>query len=121
ARTHPGELALGSGGPGSSLHIAFELLRRAAAINMTYVPYGGTAPAITALLGGHVTAVFADYPTIVEQLRSGSLRALAGAAARRAEPLPQVPTLAESGFKDFDLDIWYGLVAPAKTLQSALD
>src|SRR5262245_27071071 len=72
ARARPGELSLASGGPATSLHIAFEVLKRAANINMTYVPYGGTAPAINALLGGHVTSVFADYPTVVSQLKSGT-------------------------------------------------
>jgi tripartite-type tricarboxylate transporter receptor subunit TctC len=121
ARAKPGELSLGSGGPGSSLHIGFEILRRAAGVDMTYVPYGGNAPAINALLGGHLTSVFADYPTVVEQLKSGTLRALATGALSRAEPLPEVPTVAESGFKDFDLDIWYGLMAPAKTPKDLLD
>jgi tripartite-type tricarboxylate transporter receptor subunit TctC len=120
ARAKPGELTLGSGGPGSSLHIGFEILRRAAGINMTYVPYGGNAPAINALLGGHLTSVYADYPTIVEQLKAGTLRALAVGSRRRAEALPDVPTVEQSGFKDYDLDIWYGLVAPAKTRRDAL-
>jgi len=120
ARAKPGELTLGSGGPGSSLHIGFEILKRAAGVNMIYVPYTGNAPAINALLGGHLTSVFADYPTVVEQLKAGTLRALATAARTRVEPLPDVPTIAESGFKDYDLDIWYGLVAPAKTPNDAL-
>jgi tripartite-type tricarboxylate transporter receptor subunit TctC len=120
ARAKPGELTLGSGGPGSSLHIGFEILRRAAGINMTYVPYAGNAPAINALLGGHLTSVYADYPTVVEQLKAGTLHALATAARTRVEPLPDVPTIAESGFKNYDLDIWYGLVAPASTPKDAL-
>ena len=69
ARAHPGELAFASGGPGSSLHIAIEVLRRAANIDINYVPFGGTAPAVATLLGGHVAAVWADYPTVVAQLR----------------------------------------------------
>ena len=121
ARAKPGELTLGSGGPGSSLHIGFEVIRRAAGVNITYVPYGGNAPAVSALLGGHLTAVYADYPTVVEQLKAGSLRALATGARTRAEPLPDVPTVAEAGFKDYDLDIWYGLVAPARTPKEALN
>ena len=120
ARAKPGELTLGSGGPGSSLHIGFEILKRAAGIEMTYVPYNGNAPAINALLGGHLTSVYADYPTVVEQLKAGALRALAVGSRRRAEALPDVPTVEELGFKDYDLDIWYGLVAPAKTPSDAL-
>jgi tripartite-type tricarboxylate transporter receptor subunit TctC len=115
ARAKPGELSLASGGPASSLHFAFEVLKRAANINMTYVPYGGTAPAINALVGGHVTAVFADYPTVVSQLKAGSLRGLVTASQARVEPLPDVPTLAETGISKYEADIFYGIVAPAKT------
>lgn len=120
ARARPGALSLGSGGPGSSLHIGFEILRRAAGVEMTYVPFGGNAPAVNALLGGHLTAVYADYPTVVEQIKAGSLRALAVGSRKRAEPLPDVPTIEESGFPDYDLDIWYGLMAPAKTSAAAI-
>jgi tripartite-type tricarboxylate transporter receptor subunit TctC len=115
ARAKPGELALASGGPASALHIAFEVLKRAASINMTYVPYPGTAPAINALLGGHVAAVFADYPTVVSQLKSGTLRGLVTTSQARVEPLPDVPTLAETGVSKYEADIFYGIVAPAKT------
>ena len=121
AHAKPGDLTLGSGGPGSSLHIGFEVIRRAAGVNITYVPYGGNAPAVSALLGGHLTTVYADYPTVVEQLKAGTLRALATGARTRAEPLPDVPTVAEAGFKDYDLDIWYGLVAPARTPKEVLN
>ncbi|MFL5068312.1 MAG: Bug family tripartite tricarboxylate transporter substrate binding protein [Xanthobacteraceae bacterium] len=115
ARGKPGELSLASGGPASSLHVAFEVVKRAADVNMTYVPYGGSAPAINALLGGHVTSVFADYPTIVNQLKSGALRALVTTSPARAEMLPEVPTLAETGLSKYEAEIFYGLVAPAKT------
>ena len=117
ARAKPGELTLGSGGPGSSLHIAFEVLKRAAGVNMTYVPYAGSGPAINALLGRHLTAVFADYPTVVEQLKTGTLRALATTSRTRAAALPDVPTITELGLKDYEDEIWYGSVAPAKTPQ----
>jgi tripartite-type tricarboxylate transporter receptor subunit TctC len=115
ARARPGELALASGGPASALHIAFEVLKRAANVNMTYVPYPGTAPALHALLGGHVIAVFADYPAVVSQLKSGTLRALVTTSHARAEPLRHVPTLAETGVSKYEADIFYGIVAPAKT------
>ena len=115
ARARPGELAFASGGPASSLHIAIEVLKRAAGINVNYVPYPGTAPAINALLGGHVNAVFADYPTVVSQLASGSLRALVIASRARVEPLKDVPTLGETGVSKYEADIFYGIVAPART------
>jgi tripartite-type tricarboxylate transporter receptor subunit TctC len=111
ARAKPGELSLAAA-PASSLQIAFEVLKRAANINMTFVPYAGTAPAINALLGGHVTAVMADYPTVVSQLQSATLRGLVTASpARRA--LPDVPTL-PSGLGKYEANIFYGMVAPAK-------
>src|SRR5260370_18054752 len=87
ARAKPGELSLGSGGPGSSLHLGFEILQPPPGIHMLSVPYAGNAPAINALLGGHLTSVYADYPTVVEQLKAGALRALATAARTRVEPL----------------------------------
>jgi tripartite-type tricarboxylate transporter receptor subunit TctC len=115
ARAKPGELAFASGGPGSSLHVAIEVLRRAANINITYVPYGGTAPAINALMGNHVAAVWADYPTVVSQLQSGTLRGLVTTSRARIEALPDVPTLGETGVSKYEADIFYGIVAPAKT------
>jgi tripartite-type tricarboxylate transporter receptor subunit TctC len=120
ARAKPGELAFASGGPGSSLHVAIEVLKRAANINVTYVPYGGTAPAVNALMGNHVAAVWADYPTVVSQLESGTLRGLVTTSHARVEPLPNVPTLGETGISNYDADIFYGVVAPAKTPPDAL-
>jgi tripartite-type tricarboxylate transporter receptor subunit TctC len=116
ARAKPGELAFASGGPGSSLHVAIEVLKRAANINVTYVPYGGTAPAINALMGNHVAAVWADYPTVVSQLNSGMLRGLVTTSRARVD----VPTLGETGISNYDADIFYGVVAPAKTPPDAL-
>jgi tripartite-type tricarboxylate transporter receptor subunit TctC len=115
ARAKPGELAFASGGPGSSLHVAIEVLKRAANINVTYVPYGGTAPAINALMGNHVAAVWADYPTVVSQLGSGALRGLVTTSRTRVEALLEVPTLSETGISNYEADIFYGIVAPAKT------
>jgi tripartite-type tricarboxylate transporter receptor subunit TctC len=115
ARAKPGEIAFASGGPGSSLHVAIEVLKRAANINVTYVPYGGTAPAINALMGNHVAAVWADYPTVVSQLSSGTLRGLVTTSRTRVEALPEVPTLIETGISNYEADIFYGIVAPAKT------
>jgi len=114
ARAKPGELSLASA-PQSSLHVAFEVLKRAANIDMVHVPFAGTAPAINTLLGGHVTAVFADYPTVVPYLKSGTLRGLVTASHARVEPLPDVPTFAETGLTPYEADIFYGIVAPAKT------
>jgi tripartite-type tricarboxylate transporter receptor subunit TctC len=115
ARAKPNELTLASAGPASGAHIAFEALKREANVNITFVPYPGSPPAVNALLGGHLTSVFASFSNVAELVRSGTLRALATASLTRIEEMPNVPTVAEVGFKDFEADIWYGLVAPAKT------
>jgi tripartite-type tricarboxylate transporter receptor subunit TctC len=115
ARAKPGDLTLASFGPATAFQIAFEKLMRAANVNMTFLPYPGVAPAINALLGGHVTSVFASYSTASEQLNAGKLRALAVASRTRIERLPDVPTVAESGYTDYELDYWLGALAPAKT------
>jgi tripartite-type tricarboxylate transporter receptor subunit TctC len=115
ARARPGELTMGASGPLTGFHIGFERLKQAAHINMTFVPFGGTTPAVNALLGGHVVAAFGDYSLFVEHFKAGTLRPLASGLRTRAEPMPDVPTVAESGFADYQADIWYGLVAPAKT------
>jgi len=115
ARAKPGSIVLSSGGPASSLHVAIEVLKRATNIDTTYVPYPGSGPAVNALMGGHVTAVWADYPTVVSQIKSGTLRGLVTTSTKRVAPLPDVPTLAESGIANYEADIFYGIVAPAKT------
>ena len=120
ARQKPGELTIASAGPASSPHIAIEALKHAAGVNVNFIPYQGSTPAVNALLGEHVTAVMASYPNVAELITTGKLRALATASAARVEPMPNVPTVAESGFKDFEADIWFGLVAPAKTPGEAI-
>jgi len=115
ARVQPGELTLATVGPATGPHIAFERLKRVANINMTFVPYAGTAPSVNALLGGHVTAAIADYRDVIAQMKAGKLRALATASRTRLEPVPDVPTVAESGYKDYEAEGWFGMVAPAKT------
>jgi tripartite-type tricarboxylate transporter receptor subunit TctC len=120
ARQKPGELAVATVGPNTTQHLAIGRLMRRAGINMTYVPYPGGAPAINALLGGHVTAVLQNYSEIGPQLNAGALRALATPSAKRIEPLPDVPTIAEQGFSGFEAEVWFGLVAPPKTPHDAI-
>jgi tripartite-type tricarboxylate transporter receptor subunit TctC len=115
ARAKPAELSIASVGPLSTQHIAIERLKRLAKVDMTYVPFTGGAPAINALLGGHITAVLQNYSEVGEQLNVGKLRPLATPSPTRIEPLPDLPTIAESGFQSFEAEVWFGLVAPAKT------
>ena len=120
ARQKPGELTVASAGPASSPHVGIERIKHDARVNLTFVPYQGSGPALNALLGQHVTAAMASYPNVTGQLRSGQLRAIATASLKRIDDLPDVPTVQESGFKDFDLDIWFGAVAPAGTPKELL-
>lgn len=115
ARGRPRELTLAGIGPGSAIQIAFEMLKRAAKVDITFVPYPGTTPALNALLGDHVSSVFGNYGDMSGQMKAGRVRALATASPARLAELPDLPTIAESGFPEFDADIWYGLVAPPKT------
>jgi tripartite-type tricarboxylate transporter receptor subunit TctC len=115
AKSQPGKITFASGGPASSLHVAIEVLRLATKIDINYVPYGGTAPSINALMGGHVQAVWADYPTVVSQLKAGTLRGLVTTSPKRVPDLPNVPTLGETGIAKYEAEIFYGIVAPAKT------
>jgi tripartite-type tricarboxylate transporter receptor subunit TctC len=115
ARAQPGALTNASVGPATAQHIALEMLKRAAKVDISFVPFAGNAPAVNALLGGHVTSVIVIYPEIAEQVKTGKLRALATTLRARIEELPDVPTVAESGFRDFETETWIGLVAPPKT------
>ncbi len=115
ARQRPRQLVFATVGPATTQHIGLEQLRRAGEFEVTYVPYPGGAPAMTALLGGHVTAVLANYSEAVELLQSGKVRALASTSPTRIAPLPDVPTVAEAGYKDYNVEVWFGVIAPAKT------
>jgi tripartite-type tricarboxylate transporter receptor subunit TctC len=115
ARAKPGELSHASVGPASPQHIAFEQLKLLAKVNITFVPFNGNTPALNSLLGGHVGSVMSNYSEAVGQVTGGKLRALAVASGKRIEGWPNVPTVAEQGFKDYSVEAWYGLVVPAKT------
>jgi tripartite-type tricarboxylate transporter receptor subunit TctC len=115
ARAGPGDLTLAANGPATAYHIAFETLRRAAKVDITFVPYPGTAPAVTAVLGDHVTSYLGSYAAVMEQLGGGKLRALATPSKARIAPLPDVPTVSESGVTDYEAVNWIGVFAPAKT------
>jgi tripartite-type tricarboxylate transporter receptor subunit TctC len=115
SRARPGGLTMAASGPATGFHVGFEQLKIAANVNITFVPFNGSAPAVNALLGEHVASAFADYMVVAEQLKAGTLRALATSSSTRIEALPDVPTVAESGYKDYQAEIWYGIVARAST------
>jgi tripartite-type tricarboxylate transporter receptor subunit TctC len=115
ARAKPGEVSFAGVGPGATQHIGIELFKRVANANFVYVPYSGGAPAINDLLGGHVTAVLQNYSEAVELLKSGKLRALAATSKKRIDLLPDLPTVAELGYNDYVVEVWFGVLAPAKT------
>jgi len=115
ARAKPGHLTYSSGGNGSAAHIAFEYLKLQAKFPMLHIPYRGTGPSVTDLMGGQVDATFTGSPVVLPHVRSGQLRALAVSSVKRLPSLPDVPTVAECGFPGFDADQWYGVVAPAGT------
>lgn len=115
ARSRPGSLTHSSGGNGSAAHISFEYLKQQAKVFMLHIPYRGTAPSVTDVIGGQVDATFTGSPAVLPHIRNGRLRALAVSSAKRIESLPDVPTVAESGYPGFEADQWYGVVAPAGT------
>jgi tripartite-type tricarboxylate transporter receptor subunit TctC len=115
ARGRPGVLTLASVGPATTLHIAAEKLKRASGADMIYVPFPGSGPAVSAVLGGHVTAALAEYPAVSAQIDGGELRPLGTGEASRNGPLANLPTIAEAGYPGFAIDLWWGLFAPAHT------
>ena len=115
AKSRPRELNFGSAGSGSSPHMALELLREMAGIQINHIPYKGTTPAITDLLGGHIQVFFSGMPPALPQVRAGKLRALAVTTAKRSSLMLQLPTMIESGLRDFVIDNWQGVVLPANT------
>lgn len=115
AKANPGKLTYASAGTGSSLHMAGELFKYATATNMLHVPYKGTGPAMADLVSGRVQLIFSTMPPVLPQVKQGKLRALGVTTARRAQAAPDVPTIAESGVKGFNVSNWQGVLAPAKT------
>jgi tripartite-type tricarboxylate transporter receptor subunit TctC len=115
ARAQPGGLTYASGGGGSSPHLAGELLKSMADVDIRHIPYKGVVAAIPDLLGGRLTMMFGPMPVILPLVREGKLRALAVTSSRRASALPELPTVDESGVRGFEVTIWGGLLAPAGT------
>jgi len=115
AKAHPGKLNYGSGGTGTSVHLAGELFESLTGTQMVHVAYKGSAPAVVDLIGGQIHAIFDTAPSALPHIAGGKLQALAVTGPRRLAELPNVPTFAEAGIAGFDVPAWYGLLAPAKT------
>lgn len=121
ARSKPGEINYASPGRGTPQHLAMELLKLTAQIEMQHIPYPGSAGAIKDLAGGHVSAMFIPVHTALPLAEAGQIRVLAVGSRNRAQRAPQVPTLAELGVTGFDVDLWYGVLAPAGTPRATID
>jgi tripartite-type tricarboxylate transporter receptor subunit TctC len=115
AKANPGKVNFGSAGGGSITHLAGELLKAEAKVDLVHVPYKGAAPAVNDLLGGQVQMGIFDVPVLLGHIRAGKLKALAVTSAKRTEQLPEVPTTAELNYPNVTSDNWYGLVVPAAT------
>ena len=120
AKAQPGKLNFASSGPGSLPHLAGELLKLTAKIDIVHVPYRGAAPAVNDLLGQQVQMAFLDLPVLLPQIKAGSLRGIAVGSPQRAPTAMEVPTTAEAGMPDLRVENWYGMVAPAKTPPSII-
>jgi tripartite-type tricarboxylate transporter receptor subunit TctC len=121
AKANPGTVNFGSAGAGTASHITGEYFARSAGITLVHIPYKGTGPALTDLLGGHIPMAFAPIPASHTNVAAGKLRALAVTSTQRSGLLPDVPTIAESGLPGFDASLYYGLAAPAGTPRPIID
>ncbi|MBO9354663.1 tripartite tricarboxylate transporter substrate binding protein [Bordetella petrii] len=121
ARAHPGKLNYGSFGNGTSAHLAGELFKSLAKVDLVHVPYKGSAPALNDLIGGQIDLMFTTVASVASHIKSGTLRALAVTSAERSPAFPDLPTLAEAGVPGYQAESWYGLYAPASTPDAVIE
>jgi tripartite-type tricarboxylate transporter receptor subunit TctC len=115
AKSHPGKMTFASSGSGTSIHMSAELFKQLTKIDIVHVPYKGSAPALTDLIGGQVNLMFDNIPSALPHIKAGRLHALATTGARRDPTLPDLPTVAEAGVKGYESGVWFGLAVPAGT------
>jgi tripartite-type tricarboxylate transporter receptor subunit TctC len=115
AKSKPDQLNYASTGAGQSTHLSMELFKNMAGVKIVHVPYKGSAPAVTDLLGGHVPMMFDNMPSALPHVKAGKLRALGVSTSKRSATAPDVPTVAESGLPGFDVTVWFAVLAPAAT------
>ena len=121
AKARPNELVYSSSGSGTPAHLAGELFKHMAGVNMIHVPYKGGGPSVVALLSGEVMLAFATTPSVINHVKAGRLRAIAVTTARRSVATPDLPTISELGLKGYDVGSWYGLLAPAATPRAIVE
>ena len=121
AKARPGKLSYGSSGAGNAGHLAGELFKGMAGINMVHIPYKGGAPAMIDLLAGQIHLIFSSAPTAVPQVKNGKIRGLAVTTSKRSVVLPDLPTVSEAGLPGFEADNWYGVVTTMKTPRPIID
>jgi tripartite-type tricarboxylate transporter receptor subunit TctC len=121
ARARPGQLNYTSSGIGSINHMAMEILKSAARIDVVHIPHKGMAPALTDLMAGNVQMVIVSLPSVTAQMKSGRLRALGVTSSKRTSFMPDLPTISESGVRGYEASLWWGILAPGRTPKTALD
>jgi tripartite-type tricarboxylate transporter receptor subunit TctC len=121
AKARPGELNYASTGAGQSTHLSMELFKTMAGVKITHVPYKGSAPAVTDLLGGHVSLMFDNMPSALPHVKANKIRALAVSTLKRSPVAPEIPTVAESGLPGFEVSVWFAVLAPAATPRPIVD
>jgi len=120
AKSKPGKLNYATAGNGSSNHLCMEMFKSMTGVDLLHVPYKGSAPAVTDLIGGHVDVMFDNVPNVLQHVKAGKLRALAVSSRERSPFMPDLPTVAEAGVPGFDVSVWFGVVAPAGTPESVI-
>ena len=121
ARKNPGKLNYGSTGSGSSNHLSMELFKKMTGVKLAHIPYKGSAPAVTAMLGGEIDALFDNVPNVLQQIKAGKMKAIGVSGVQRSVLLPDVPTIAESGVPGYEVNVWFGMQVPAATPRPVVD
>jgi tripartite-type tricarboxylate transporter receptor subunit TctC len=121
ARKNPGKLNYGSTGSGSSNHLSMELFMKMTGVKLAHIPYKGSAPAVTAILGGEIDALFDNVPNVLQHIKAGKMKAIGVSGLQRSVLLPEVPTIAESGVPGYEVNVWFGMQVPAATPRPVVD